>query len=182
MNTEPISLVRIDPVIDREELIAFLTGHEWPYHMAPIVSRQQVEEALDSGAFQNEERDSYWIEHSEHGRIGYIRFEDLCDDTPVFDLRLASQWQGRGFGVDVLNAATSWIFEQKPRMHRFEGQTRDDNLAMRHTFLKARWVKEAYYRQGWPVEGAEPRASVAYAILRSDWETNTTTPVPWEEL
>ena len=104
--------------------------------MASTVSRQQVEEALDSGAFQNEERDSYWIEHSEHGRIGYIRFEDLCDDTPVFDLRLASQWQGRGFGVDVLNAATSWIFEQKPRIRRFEGQTRDDNLAMRHTFLK----------------------------------------------
>ena len=104
-------------------------------HMASAVSRQQVEEALDSGAFQNEERDSYWIEHSEHGRIGYIRFEDLCDDTPVFDLRLASQWQGRGLGVEVLNAATSWIFEQKPRIRRFEGQTRDDNLAMRHTFL-----------------------------------------------
>lgn len=103
--------------------------------MASAVSRQQVEEALDSGAFQNEERDSYWIEHSEHGRIGYIRFEDLCDDTPVFDLRLASQWQGRGLGVEVLNAATTWIFEQKPRIRRFEGQTRDDNLAMRHTFL-----------------------------------------------
>lgn len=39
---------------------------------------------------------------------------------------------------------------------------------MLRTFSKAGWVKEAHCRRGWPVEGVEPVASVAYAILRQD--------------
>ncbi|HAN85469.1 MAG TPA: N-acetyltransferase, partial [Micrococcus luteus] len=62
----------------------------------------------------------------------------------------------------------------------FEGQTREDNSPMLRTFQRAGWVKEAHYRRGWPVEGGEPVASVAYAMLRQDWENGTTTPVPWE--
>lgn len=50
---------------------------------------------------------------------------------------------------------------------------------MLRTFQKAGWVKEVLYRRGWPVEGGEPVASVAYAMLRQDWENGTTTPVPW---
>lgn len=42
-------------------------------------------------------------------------------------------------------------------------------------------MKEAFYRDGWPVEHAAPRASVAYAILRRDWAEGTTTPVPWDD-
>lgn len=181
MNPERIRFVRVDPLTEREEIIALLTGHTWPFHMNPQVSREQVEEALDAGAYRNNERDTYWIDHVDYGRIGLIRFEGLEDSTPLFDLRLSEQWRGRGLGVQVLKAATSWVFEKIPHAHRFEGQTRDDNLPMRRTFAKAGWVKEAYYRQGWPVAGAEPRASVAYAILRSDWENGVTTPVPWGE-
>ena len=50
---------------------------------------------------------------------------------------------------------------------------------MLRTFQKAGWVKEVLYRRGWPVEGGEPVASVAYAMLRQDWENGTRTPVPW---
>ena len=56
----------------------------------------------------------------------------------------------------------------------------EDNSPMLRTFQRAGWVKEAHYRRGWPVEGGEPVASVAYAMLRQDWENGTTTPVPWE--
>lgn len=181
MNRAQLTFVRIDPAVERADLITFMTGHQWPFHMNPQVSREQVEEALDSGAYRSDECDSYWIDHADFGRIGFIRFEDLEDDTPVFDLRLAGEYRGKGLGVHVLEAATAWVFEHMPAVRRFEGQTRDDNLPMRRTFVKAGWVKEAYYRQGWPVTGAEPRASVAYAILRSDWESGTTTPVPWGE-
>ena len=57
-----------------------------------------------------------------------------------------------------------------------------DHLAMRRTFLRCGWLKEAHYREGWPVEGGTPVASVAYAILRRDWESGTTTPFVWEDL
>jgi RimJ/RimL family protein N-acetyltransferase len=68
-----------------------------------------------------------------------------------------------------------------PQATRFEGQTREDNIAMRRTFLRAGFVKEAHYRDGWPVEGGPALASVAYAILRRDWEQGTTTPVDWDD-
>ncbi|MFW0112249.1 GNAT family N-acetyltransferase [Rothia sp. CCM 9417] len=179
MNLDHITLTRIDPIAEREDLIDFITGNHWPFHVTPQMSREQIEKAIESGAYRSDERDSYWVDHADLGRIGLIRFEDLEDDTPVFDLRLASRYRGRGLGVQVLKVATAWVFEHMPATRRFEGQTRDDNLPMRRTFVKAGWVKEAYYRQGWPVTGAEPRDSVAYAILRSDWESGTSTPVPW---
>ena len=46
---------------------------------------------------------------------------------------------------------------------------------MRKTFLRSGFLKEARYREGWPVTGSPPLASVAYAILRRDWETGETT-------
>ncbi len=49
-------------------------------------------------------------------------------------------------------------------------------------FQRCGWLKEAHYREGWPVEGAESVASVAYAILRRDWETGQTTTFIWEDL
>ncbi len=67
-------------------------------------------------------------------------------------------------------------------VNRFEGQIRKDNIAMRKVFLRCGWIKEAHYRQGWPVEGSEPVASVAYAILGRDWETGKTTTFVWEDL
>ncbi len=89
--------------------------------------------------------------------------------------------RGKGLGVEALRAVTRHVFEHFGEVTRFEGQTREDNLAMRRTFVRCGWVKEAHYRESWPVEGGAPLASVAYATLRRDWESGTTTPVPWEE-
>jgi hypothetical protein len=44
------------------------------------------------------------------------------------------------------------------------------------------WVKEAHYRESWPVEGGPALASVAYAVLRRDWETGTTTTFVWDDV
>ena len=82
----------------------------------------------------------------------------------------------------MLRAATDLVFGTMPDVHRFEGQTREDNVAMRRTFLRCGWLKEAHYREGWPVDGGEPLASVAYAILRRDWRSGTTTTFVWEDL
>ena len=74
------------------------------------------------------------------------------------------------------------MFETYPGLRRFEGQTREDNVAMRTVFVRSGWAKEAHYRQAWPVEGSEPKASIAYGILRRDWQTGTVTPVDWDDL
>jgi len=69
-----------------------------------------------------------------------------------------------------------------PEVNRFEGQTREDNIAMRKTFLRCGWLKEAHDREGWPVDGGATVASVAYSIIRRDWDTGQTTTFIWEDL
>lgn len=183
MPSSPITLTRLDPTgADREELVAFYTGNEFPFHVTPRPRRAQVEEWIAEGAFRDDDNDSFWADHTEMGRVGFFRLEDLTDGAPVFDLRLDGRFRGRGLAAEVLRTATAHAFTTLPEINRFEGQTREDNLAMRRTFVRCGFLKEAHYREGWPVVGAAPVASVAYGILRRDWETGTTTPFVWEDL
>jgi RimJ/RimL family protein N-acetyltransferase len=119
-------------------------------------------------------------------RVGIAVIDDLDDvaegGNPVLDLRLAESHRGRGVGVLVLRALTELVFARWPDVTRFEGQTRDDNVAMRAAFGRAGWVKEAIYRDAWPVEGAPARPAIGYAVLRRDWESGTTTPVVWDDM
>lgn len=178
-----ISLTRLDPTgNDREALIDFMTGNEFPFHMNSRPTRESVMRTIDEGAYRDEDNDSYWIDHSDAGRIGFARFEDLSELAPLFDLRLSSEFRGHGFGVEVLRAMAELVFISMPGVTRFEGQTREDNAAMRRIFAQAGWVLEAYYREAWPVPGRDPVASVAFSQLRRDWESGSTTPVPWNSL
>lgn len=154
----------------------------WPFHVRSSLTREEVQQGIAAGDYRNDDNDSYWITHNELGRIGFFRLEDLTDLAPVFDLRLEETTRGRGLGPEILHAVTDFVFTSLPAFNRFEGQTREDNIAMRKTFVRAGWVKEAHYREGWPVEGQRPLASVAYAILRRDWITGNTTLVPWDDL
>ncbi|RKE63812.1 MULTISPECIES: GNAT family N-acetyltransferase [Microbacterium] len=175
-----ITLVRIDPAgADREELIAFMTGEVFPFHVGTRPTREQVEDGIADGRYRDDDNDSFWIDHVEHGRIGFFRLEEISDGAPLFDLRLASPWRGRGLAKEVVKTAADHVFTTMPEVDRFEGQTREDNRAMRRVFEACGWVQEAYYREGWPVEGAEPLGSVAYSILRRDWETGEVTPLRW---
>ncbi|MCL3859439.1 GNAT family N-acetyltransferase [Actinotalea sp. K2] len=178
----PITLTRLDPTgMDHDDLVDFMTRNEFGFHVRPRLTREEVEAAIARGAYRDEDNDSCWVEHTELGRIGFLRFEDLSEGTPLFDLRLDTPLRGRGLAADVLRAATDHVFTTMDT-HRFEGQTREDNIAMRKTFLRCGWLKEAHYREAWPVGGGAPVASVAYAILRRDWETGRTTPLLWEDL
>jgi RimJ/RimL family protein N-acetyltransferase len=176
-----VTFTPIDPTgSDRDELVAFMTSNTFPFHVRSAPTREQIVQAIDDGAYRDDDNESFWIDHSEHGRLGFFRFEDLSEDTPLFDLRLGEQWRGRGLAGEILAAATERVFTTMPDVNRFEGQTREDNVTMRRVFLRAGWVQEAYYREGWPVEGSRPVASVAYSVLRRDWETGTVTPLVWD--
>lgn len=178
-----ITFTRIDPVgVDREPLISFMTRNQFPFHVGSRLSRDQIETSIGKGRFRDEDNDSFWIDHSEHGRIGFFRFEDLSDGSPLFDLRLDAPFRKRALGPEVLRAATHHVFTTMPAVNRFEGQTREDNVAMRKTFLRCGWVKEAHYRESWPDEKGTLLASIAYAILRRDWETGETTHLIWDDL
>src|SRR5690606_6850527 len=132
VSTSPITLTRLDPDgEDRESLLAFFTRNEFPFHVVRRPTAQQVQRWIDDGAFRDEDNDSYWVDHDQLGRIGFFRLEDLTDGAPVFDLRLDAPFRGRGLASTILRAGTDLVFECLAEVHRFEGQTRADNLAMR---------------------------------------------------
>lgn len=167
-----ITLKRIDPVgSDREALIEFFTSNTFPFHVRSAAwTRIQVERHIDAGSFGNDDTVAYWLDDDVMGRVGYLRIEDLLDDTPMIDLRLGNDFRGRGLGVESLLAAAELLFATTAA-RRFEGQTRDDNAAMRAVFERAGWTKEAHYRRAWPTADGHARDTVAYALLREEWES-----------
>lgn len=166
---------------DIRDIVRFLTSHRFPFHVRDGHTEESARKAVDSGRFWSKDSRGYWIFDGAL-RIGMVVLDDLGDDTPMFDLRLAEEFRGRGLGQEVLKALCTLVFKQFPETLRFEGQTREDNIAMRKTFLRAGFLKEAHYRLSWPTAAGPRVASVAYAILRQDWESNRTTPFEWDDL
>lgn len=178
-----IRLERLDPTgDDHDALVDFLTRNAFPFHVRRSWTQDDARKAIADRAFRDSENDTFWLIDGDENRIGFVRLEDLEDPTPLFDLRLDQPYRGQGLGASALRSITDHVFETMPSVTRFEGQTREDNVAMRRVFLRCGWVKEAHYRESWPVDGGHPVASVAYAILRRDWETGETTPVEWDDL
>jgi RimJ/RimL family protein N-acetyltransferase len=173
-----VALVPVDVERDRAALREFLTSNAFPFHVRSQPTVADVDARIADGDFAGPEHEALWVEAAGSGRVGLVVLDDLEDPGVLFDLRLAESARGRGLGVPVVRALASHVFRTYPHVTRFEAQTRDDNRAMRRVLDRAGFVKEAHYRDGWPVAGGEPRASVGYAVLRRDHETGTTTPVP----
>jgi len=176
-----ITLTPIDITgADRGEFTRFMTRNSFPFHHNANPTDEQVTATIDGGGYRR--RAPLWIDETEHGRIGIAVLENLADPALMFDLRLGTRYRGRGLGTPILRDLATLVFTGYPKAVRVEGVTREDNLAMRKTFERAGFVKEAHYRDSWPVPGGEPLASVGYAILRRDWSSGTTTPVVWNDL
>lgn len=174
-----VALHRVDARgIDRRALETFLSSNAFPFHVITRPTSAQIAEAIDGDAWGDDDTETFWVEADHEPHAGLVRLQDLRDPTATLDLRLAEHHRGRGLGTAALRAATDHLFHTHPNVHRFEGTTREDNMAMRRTFVRSGWVQEAHYRDGWPIDGAEPVASVGYSILRRDWATGSRTLVP----
>ena len=166
---------------DTDAVVSFLSSNTFPFHVNPAPTAAQARARAENGDFWSDEAQGYWIQDGDE-RLGLVVLEDLGDENPVFDLRLGEAYRGKGLAADIVRALCRLVFTQMPGIVRFEGQTREDNIAMRRTFLRTGFVKEAHYRQAWPLADGSRLASVAYAILRSDWENNTVTPLEFDDL
>lgn len=180
-----VDILPFDPTCDADAIVAFLTSNAFPFHGHPTVSETEARARVLAGDHWSDQSVGHWVV-VDGARVGMVVLEDIGDiaagGAPLFDLRLGEEFRGRGLGESVLRALTAAVFGQYPTLLRFEGQTREDNIAMRKVFVRSGWVKEAHYRQAWPVEGSEPKASIAYGVLRCDWESGTLTPVDWDDL
>ncbi|MFE9479735.1 GNAT family N-acetyltransferase [Streptomyces spororaveus] len=165
---------------DADDLVAFLTGDTWPFHGSAVVDPEEARRWAAQGRFDNAETRSFWITGG-GDTLGLVRLMDLGDGTPVFDLRIRARYRGRGIGGHALTWLTEYLFTELPRIRRIEGTTRQDNAAMRRTFRRCGYVKEAHYREGWPSADGTVHDAVGYAILRRDRDAGTTTVPAWDD-
>jgi RimJ/RimL family protein N-acetyltransferase len=164
---------------DRERLATWLAADTWPYHVNTSPTYEDALKRFDDGHFNGPEVRSFWMVLDGEA-IGLLMLQDLEDESPMLDLRLKTAFRGRGLGAQAVQWMTKTIFENYPEATRIEGQTREDNLAMRRTFRKLGYAKEAHYRSAWPTPTG-PVAAIGYGILRSDWAQGTVTPVNWDD-
>ncbi|MGN7192104.1 GNAT family N-acetyltransferase [Curtobacterium sp. MCBA15_004] len=160
---------------DREWLTTFLTSNRFPFHVRTTPTREWVERRIADGAYAGPDHALLSV-GIDGVAEGLVVLDDLDDDAPLIDVRLAERARGRGHGAPLLRALATYVFASFPEVDRIEAQTRDDNVAMRRVLVRNGWVKEAHYRRTWPVDEGEARDSVAYALLRDDHRTGRVTP------
>lgn len=167
---------------EQEPLIHFMTKNEWPYHVQSHPGRELIERTIEEGGYESDDVKTFWIENDEEQKVGMVQLYDLQDEIPVFDLRIAEQWRGLGYGKIALHLLTTFIFDLPTKKIRLEGHTRQDNVPMRKTFESVGFVKEAHFRDAWymPKEDAYYDA-VTYGITREDFLEKKTTPVSWND-
>ncbi|WP_030724896.1 GNAT family N-acetyltransferase [Streptomyces sp. NRRL S-237] len=172
-------------VASEADLLAdFLINGEWPFHGPAVLGRDTIRQRVFDGFYDGDESRTFWIVEGGE-RVGLIRLFDLADvlvgGTPLFDLRVDSAHRGRGLGGQALAWLTGYLFTEFPDLRRIEGTTRQDNRAMRRTFLSNGYVKEAHYRDAWPGTQGHVHDAVGYAILRRDWLSGATTLPDWND-
>jgi len=188
---------------ESDSLASWLSSDTWPFFLENKPSRDEVLKRIEvEGAFFGVGELNFWIldagPSSGSGSvpqnapspalesepvlqtIGLIELYQLDDLAPMFSVRFKTDFRGQGLGAQAVSWLTRYVFENHPDKRRIEAQTREDNVAMRKILNRCGYVKEAYYRFASPTEDGGRVASIAYGILREDWQSGTTTPVKWE--
>ena len=157
-----------------------MTANAFPFHMNPSPTLEALESRREEGDFDGPEN-AVFAARVRGELIGFVVVEDLEGIAPLFDIRLAKQARGKGLGTEAVRELVRYLFHNYPNIVRVEGQTREDNVAMRKAFFRSGFVKEAHYRKAWPTAEGPLCDAVAYGLLRSDFETGQTTPLVWDE-
>lgn len=167
---------------EQEQLIEFMTTNSWPFHGIEHPVRELIEKTIEEGGYKSDQVRTFWIENDEGQQVGVVKIFDLQDDIPLFDLRIADPYRGKGYGPKALKLIADFVFSLPEKKIRLEGNTRHDNFAMRKAFERTGFVKEAHIRQTWfsPRENRYYDA-VTYGMTREDWEAGITTPVHWDD-
>ncbi len=167
---------------EKTKLIDWLTSDRWDFYVDPTPTRDKISSAIDEGDYHSDECRTFWIRDSLTDKnVGLIRIYDLLDESAMFDLRVKTESRGNGIGKQAVRWLTAHVFNTYPKIIRIEGQTREDNIAMRKVFRSCGYLKEAHYRACWQNESNEYLDSIGYGILKSDFENGTVTPVQWDD-
>jgi len=164
-----------------ENLIEFMTSDTWEFHATPNSNPDRIREAYEKNYYTREGCKTFWIFLNNDKRVGMLRVHDLDDGAPLFDIRISSVYKGMGLGTRTVNWLINYIFNNYADIGRIEGNTRQDNYAMRCVFHKCGFVKESHYRKAWECKNGDVYDAIGYGITKEDWESGKITPVKWND-
>ncbi|MBB5493629.1 GNAT family N-acetyltransferase [Nocardiopsis metallicus] len=173
-----VELTALHAENDREQLVAFLTGNSFPFHLDSSPTELSVRRRMERGDFSAPDNEGYWVLEGGE-RVGLVVLSDVEDPCALLDLRLRESSRGLGLGLHTLLAIGDRAFSTHSHLRRLEGSTRDDNVAMQRTFLKAGWVKESHYREAGPEIDGVHHDILGYSLTRGDWKTGESHPPNW---
>jgi RimJ/RimL family protein N-acetyltransferase len=179
-----IHFTRFDARRSTDALIQWLSSEDWPFHVYPHLTEVDILQRLRAGVYDPPANETYWITAGDVDALGMLHISDLTDTdygSPSFDLRIRAHARGRGMGTTAVRWLNNELFGRYRRLHRIGASTRVDNYAMRATFARCGYVKEAQFRQAWPTQSGERLDSLEYGILRHDWAGGVITPVNWTD-
>jgi len=164
-----------------DTLVEFLTSDTWEFYGTPNLNPDRIRSSYENNYYTGDDCKTFWIIIDQDTKAGMLRIYDLEDDTPMFDIRILSKYKGVGIGAIAVNWLVDFVFNNFSHTERIEGNTRQDNYAMRCVFHKCGFAKEAHYRKGWVCRNGDVYDSVGYGITKEDWENGETTPVNWND-
>jgi RimJ/RimL family protein N-acetyltransferase len=166
--TDPMS-VMFEPVVwpaDSDDIIAFLTANEWPFHGVSRLSEHEAAHVRVAG----DDLAAFWIREA-GAPIGLIRVFDLNDvdeGSPVFDVRIAERHRGRGVGRAAVSWLTKHLFTSYAGLHRVEASTRADNMAMQAVLTRCGYRQEGRLVEAWKNADGTWSDTLLYGIVRDE--------------
>lgn len=164
-------------VEEYESLKKWLCSDTWDYFEKSKFASEDLNESM----FFNDQTKCFWVINKNREKVGLVKIYCLNDPTPLFDIRLKSEFRSLGFGEKTVTWIVDYIFTTTDKL-RIEAYTREDNLAMRKILLKNGFVKEAHHRKAWNSDSEILYDAVDYCILKDDWQDKKITPVNWKDL
>lgn len=166
---------------DIDTLVEFLTSDTWDFHGVPNPTPEKIRSDYKNQVYSGNNSKTFWVILDPNIKVGIIRLYDLQDNTPLFDIRILSKYKGIGIGTTTINFIINYIFNNFSDTNRIEGNTRQDNYAMRCVFHKCGFAKEAHYRKSWEGKNRKLYDAIGYGITKEDWQNRKITPVNWDD-
>lgn len=179
-----IALAPLDPRgEDLQALAAFSARNGFPFAPGDRLTIPDALALITSGALDAPDNAVWWLDDSARGRVGLVAVSGITGVEPSLSLHVEHHHRGRGIGTETVRLVVGKVFTDYPQVKRVQGRASEDHRQIRQVLARSGFVKEAHFRDTWPVPEGEPgRATVVYTILRRDWETGVTTPVRFDDL
>ena len=156
---------------DNDAIARFLLASDWPFHGRHTLSIAEAKAITISDA----DTDSFWI-REDGAAVGLVRLLDLGDvedGSPLFDLRIGSEYRRRGVGVTAVKWLSRHLFVEYPLLHRVEATTRSDNVGMITVLERCGYRREGVLREAWRSHEGERFDAIIYGLLRHEWSASS---------